>query len=71
MSAKLVVDFQRCTGHGRCYSETPDLLDYDEEGFVATRHAPLTLSPGQVADAELAVDACPEQAMTIVSDEEL
>lgn len=65
--ATLVVDFARCTGHGRCYSESPDLLTYDEEGFVSVRHQPLPLTSAQLADAEAAVSACPEQAMTIVT----
>ena len=70
MTAKLVVDFDRCTGHGRCYNESPNLLTYDEEGFVAVRHAPLPLADHQIDDAQAACDACPEQAMTIVYDEE-
>jgi len=70
MGARLVVDFTRCTGHGRCYSEAEDLLTYDEEGFVTVRHAPLPLEDGQILEAELAVQACPERAMRIEKDEE-
>jgi ferredoxin len=70
MSAKLFVDYDRCTGHGRCYNESPDLLTYDEEGFVTVRHAPLALLDDQLEDAQAACDACPEQAMTIVHDQE-
>jgi ferredoxin len=69
MSAKLFVDFDKCTGHGRCWNESPDLLDYDDEGFVSVRHAPLALADDQIEDAEAARDACPEQAMTIIEDE--
>lgn len=69
MSAKLFVDFAKCTGHGRCYSESPELLTYDEEGFVSVRHAPLALADEQIQDAQAACDACPEQAMTIIDDE--
>ena len=70
MTAKLIVDFAKCTGHGRCYSESPDLLTYDEEGFVNVRHAPLPLTEGQLEDAEAAVAACPERAMSIAYEEE-
>jgi ferredoxin len=70
MGAKLVVDFAKCTGHGRCYNESPALLTYDEEGFVTVRHAPLPLADDQLEDAQAACDACPEQAMTIVNDDE-
>jgi len=65
MSARLIVDFDRCTGHGRCYSVAPDLLTYDDEGFVSVRHEPMNLSESQLPDAKLAVDACPELAMRI------
>jgi ferredoxin len=70
MSAELYVDFGKCTGHGRCYTESPDLLTYDEEGFVTVRHAPLALADGQLPEAEAAAAACPEQAMTIRHQEE-
>lgn len=66
MTAKLFVDFAKCTGHGRCYNESPNLLTYDEEGFVSVRHAPLALTEDQLEDAEAAVAACPEQAMSII-----
>jgi ferredoxin len=65
MASELYVDFQKCTGHGRCYTVSPDLLTYDEEGFVTVRHAPLALAEDQLPDAEAATAACPEQAMTI------
>jgi ferredoxin len=65
MSAKLIVDFDRCTGHGRCYSTEPDLLTYDEEGFVSVRHAPMDLDESQLPAAKTAMDACPELAMRI------
>lgn len=71
MGARLVVDFDRCTGHGRCYSEAENLLTYDEEGFVTVRHAPMPLNDDQMFEAELAVQACPEQAMRIERDGEV
>jgi ferredoxin len=70
MALELYVDFDKCTGHGRCYNESPDLLTYDDEGFVTVRHAPLSLQPDQVPSAEAAVAACPEQAMSIRNYEE-
>jgi ferredoxin len=66
MGALLVVDFDRCTGHGRCYSESPGLLHYDDEGFVSVRHQSLAIAARDVAAATAAADACPEQAMTLV-----
>ena len=67
---KLVVEeFIRCTGHGRCYSEAPDLLDYDDEGFVSVRHAPLPFAESDREDAEAAVAACPEAALRIIEED--
>ena len=36
---KLTIDAEMCTGHGRCYTLAPDLLSYDDEGFVTERGA--------------------------------
>ena len=63
---KLTVDGERCMGHGRCYSVAPDLLTYDEEGFVSIRGVVIDVPPGQIEPAEEAVESCPEQAVLIV-----
>jgi ferredoxin len=65
MSAILSVDAARCTGHGRCYTEAPKLLSDDEEGFVTLRGSSLEIADDQLADAEAAVRACPERAITL------
>ncbi|QLQ09465.1 MAG: ferredoxin [Nocardioidaceae bacterium] len=70
MAPKLVIEeFIRCTGHGRCYSEAPDLLDYDDEGFVSVRHAPMEFTEADREDAKAAVRACPERALSIVEED--
>jgi ferredoxin len=65
MSRMLSVDESRCTGHGRCYSAAPKLLSDDEEGFVTLRGGSMEITDDQVADAEEAVAACPELAITL------
>ncbi len=65
MSMNLSVDEARCTGHGRCYSAAPTLLSDDEEGFVTLRGSSMEIADEQVADAEEAVAACPERAITL------
>jgi ferredoxin len=55
----------KCTGHGRCYSEAPDLLDCDDEGFVLTDNGAINVEPGQLDEAQAAVKACPERAMAL------
>jgi ferredoxin len=65
MSAKLSVDESRCTGHGRCYTVAPKLLSDDDEGFVTLRGSSMDITADQLADAQAAVAACPERAITL------
>jgi ferredoxin len=61
---KVVIDSERCTGHGRCYSLAPEVFDADEEGHSFVRVAEL---PEELrARAQLGVDNCPEGAISIV-----
>jgi len=68
MSAKLSVDESRCTGHGRCYTVAPKLLSDDDEGFVSLRGSSMEITDDQLDDAEEAVAACPERAITLTLD---
>ena len=60
---KIRYDRERCTGHGRCYALAPDVFGEDDEGYCV----PETTEPGpdQQAKARLAVDNCPEEALSI------
>ena len=62
---KVVVDHERCQGHGRCYDLAPEVFAADDDGYVEL------LVPGDVpADLEgkarLAANNCPERAITTV-----
>jgi ferredoxin len=62
------VDPDRCQGHNRCYSVSPDLFDLDELGMSSE------VGEGLVAEhlmtqARLAVDNCPEQAISLTKAE--
>jgi ferredoxin len=62
-SVKIVLDSDRCTGHGRCYSLAPELFDADDEGHsvvIATE-----VPAGLEAQARLAVDNCPETCISL------
>ena len=61
---KVVIDRARCSGHGRCYSIAPTLFTDDDAGFGQVR-GDGTVATDQVADAERAVVACPEQAIAL------
>jgi len=60
---KLTVDAERCTGHGRCYTVAPDLLTYDEEGYVSIRGEVIDVPEDQFDAALEAELSCPEQAL--------
>jgi ferredoxin len=64
-STKMVIDGERCTGHGRCYSVSPSLFTDDERGYGAVIDGGV-VTAAQLEDARRAVLACPERAITIV-----
>lgn len=60
---KLRIDFEVCTGHGRCYALAPELFEPDDYG-----HAALVVEdvPDDLAEkARLAVANCPERAISV------
>ena len=64
---RLEIDTTVCTGHGRCYTRAPKLIEPDDEGF------PVLLVDGGEVPAELAEDgrlaarSCPEGAITLAA----
>jgi ferredoxin len=64
---KINVDPALCQGHNRCVALAPSLFDIDDEGF-ASAAGDGTIPPGQGDLAELAIENCPEQAITIDRD---
>jgi ferredoxin len=60
---KIVLDADRCTGHGRCYSLAPELFDCDDEGHsvVIASEVPAGLE----GKARLAVENCPETCISL------
>jgi ferredoxin len=64
---RIIYDRDACQGHNRCYLLAPELFDVDDEGYAILRET------GEVpADlerkAQLAVDNCPEYAITLATD---
>jgi ferredoxin len=58
------VDPERCQAHSRCYSLAPDVFEVDDDGFA------YVLIDGELpsqleAKARLAVENCPERAITV------
>ena len=63
---RLSVDGESCMGHGRCYQMAPDLLSYDDEGYVTIRDQTIDVPGDQLEAAEDAEGTCPEQAITLL-----
>ena len=61
---RLLIDEDRCSGHGRCYTLVPSLFESDEQGHSL----PLveTITDDQLEAARSAVLNCPEQAISVV-----
>jgi ferredoxin len=64
---KLVIDSSVCQGHGRCYRLAPDVLGYDDEGYV-TPQGEVAFPSDQAALAEEIVGTCPEGAISLIED---
>ena len=61
---RVVIDHDRCTGHGRCYVVAAALFRDDDAGFGQVI-GDGTVGGGRADEAQRAVLACPEQAVTI------
>jgi ferredoxin len=66
---KIFIDPEECTGHGRCYRMAPDLLTYDDEGYVAIRGEAIDVPAGQAEFAEEAEGTCPEGAISLIRED--
>ena len=65
---RMSVDGEQCMGHGRCYRLMPDLLSYDDEGFVTIRDTSIAV-PDELRElAEEAEGTCPEAAISLIGD---
>jgi ferredoxin len=62
---KLTIDAVKCSGQGRCYTLAPDLLTYDDEGFVTARGTTIDVPAGQEGAARDAMLGCPEGAIVL------
>jgi ferredoxin len=65
---KMSVDGGLCMGHGRCYRIAPDLLSYDDEGYVTIRDETIEVPDDQIEAAEEAEGTCPEEAISLIRD---
>lgn len=61
---KLILDSDKCQGHGRCYALAPELMDSDDYGD-AVLIGDGTVPEGMEEQARLIVDNCPEFAISL------
>lgn len=62
---QVVIEKDMCQGHGRCYTEAPDMFAPDEIGYIAqdgTHDVPQGLEPL----ARTGASVCPEAAIRVV-----
>jgi ferredoxin len=67
---KVVVDYKKCQGHGRCYDLAPDVFEPDARGHVdlaVVGELPPSLEP----DTLIGVNNCPEAALRLIPDSAL
>ena len=65
---KVIVDPDVCTGHGRCWTNAPDVYALDSNGYNAVMGVPVDVAPGQEEAARLGARTCPERAITVVEE---
>ena len=61
---RVILESEKCQGHGRCYALAPSLFDTDDEGYAVLKidgDVPAELED----DARIAADNCPEYAITV------
>ena len=64
---RLIVDPGKCQGHTLCWINAPDLFELDDDdGHSTAIEGPVPA--GREGPARDAVDACPERAISLVSD---
>ncbi|HEX5367410.1 MAG TPA: ferredoxin [Acidimicrobiales bacterium] len=61
------VDQEKCQGHNRCVVVAPDLFEVDDYG-TASEIGDGIVPPDREEAARLAVDNCPEYAVSIIED---
>ena len=62
---KARIDFERCSGHGRCYVLCPEVFAEDDDGYPIL--SPLPIAEGLADRVRRAADNCPEAAITILT----
>jgi ferredoxin len=65
---RVLIDDAKCSGHGRCYTLSPEMFDCDDEGFPVILAPSFDAGGDRERQARLAVASCPERAISVVED---
>ncbi|MGV0794442.1 ferredoxin, partial [Mycolicibacterium sp. XJ1819] len=58
------IDPAKCTGHGQCAANAPEVYELDDLGYAVPMDGPVP--DGLEAQAKLGAGACPERAIAVV-----
>ena len=64
---QVVIDDEKCQGHGRCYALAPTVFDPDDLGQGTVLNDGV-VAPQDEEKARLAAANCPELAITVVEE---
>ena len=56
---KMQIDSNACTGHGRCYTLAPHLVEPDDMGYAVPSGVPIDIDPADEALAKKLVGTLP------------
>jgi ferredoxin len=65
---KVHFDENLCSGHGRCYTLSPNLVQANDEGFPEQLGQDLELSNGDEEAGRRIIANCPEGAIKLVGE---
>lgn len=65
---KVHFDKNLCSGHGRCYTLYPTLVEADDEGFPVQLGQDVDVPEGEEEAGRKVVANCPEGAIKIVGE---
>ncbi len=65
---RIKVDPDLCEGHNRCFALAPDLFEVDDYGLSSALNDG-AVPPGREEQARLAIDNCPEFAISVVDED--
>lgn len=63
---KIHIDQDLCSGHGRCYTLSPQIVQADDDGFPVQQGQDIDIRPEDHDDARKIVANCPEGAIKVV-----